>query len=132
MLEPRQCNPRTEAFPLLMTALRLNLKRQRGDQGASQKTRVVQAFKVLRARCSLRQSAGVRIESIFPARVEKEKHYNNHQQDNLPENKHRRIKAAEFIASVQVDNERAEADAADEPDDLPLRIPHRFGASSFN
>ncbi|MDX6557248.1 MAG: hypothetical protein QOF72_297 [Blastocatellia bacterium] len=64
--------------------------------------------------------------SFLFARVQIEQRQDYREQDNLPEGKHTAVEAAGLIVSVHVNNERSEADAGNQPDDLSLSVPHRI------
>ena len=71
---------------------------------------------------------------LLPPRIQPEQHHDNYQQDNLPKNKNGRIESSEIVARIQINDQRSEADAADEPDYLSFRVPHQisyFGLWAF-
>ena len=76
-----------------------------------------------------RRGAAVSDLSLF-SRVQKEERQDYRQQNNLPESKHTAIELAGLVMSVQVDYERSECSAGDQPDDLSFGVPHpnSFGA----
>ena len=60
----------------------------------------------------------------FFSRVQIEERQNYRQQNNLPESKRTAIELAGLVMSIQVDYERSECSAGDQPDDLSFDVPH--------
>jgi hypothetical protein len=59
-------------------------------------------------------------------RVEKKERQDNRQQDDLPKSKDSPIKAASLVMGIHVHDERAEADADYQPDNLSFCVPHNL------